>query len=67
MSLELLKVGLNMTKLQSWGLIVVSLLFGISDRLVNSITKDYSVDSLLQVVLGVTLLALVYQLYPYNR
>ena len=56
-----------MTKLQAWGLIVVSLLFGISDRTINAIITDYSVDSLLQVVLGVTLLALVYQLYPYNR
>lgn len=56
-----------MTKLTCWRLISISTIFGISDRLVNSITKDYSIDSLLQVVLGVTLLTLVYQLYPYNR
>lgn len=56
-----------MTKLQSWQLIIVSLIFGISDRIINSITKDYSVDSILQVVLGLVLLTLVYQLYPYNR
>lgn len=56
-----------MSKLQCWVAVILFILFGISDRLVNSITKDYSVDSLLQVVLGVTLLALVYQLYPYNR
>lgn len=55
-----------MTKLQSWQLIIVSLIFGISDRIINSITKDYSVDSILQVVLGLVLLTLVYQLYPYN-
>jgi len=56
-----------MTKLQAWKLIVVSLVFGISDRTIYSITRDYSIDSLLQVVLGVVLLALVYQLYPYNH
>lgn len=56
-----------MTKLNCWRLISLSTLFGISDRLVNSITKDYSLDSILQVVLGVVLLALVYQLYPYNH
>jgi len=55
-----------MTKLQSWYLIVVNLIFGISDRTINAITHDYSVDSLLQVVLGVVLLTLVYQLYPYS-
>jgi len=56
-----------MSKLNCWWITVSSLLFGISDRTINSITKDYSVDSVLQVVLGVTLLALVYQLYPYNH
>jgi len=56
-----------MTKLQAWKLVIVSLIFGISDRTINTITHDYSVDSLLQVVLGVVLLALVYQLYPYNH
>lgn len=56
-----------MSKLNCWRLVSISTVFGISDRLVNSITKDYSVDSVLQVVLGITLLALVYQLYPYNR
>ena len=55
-----------MTKLQAWYLIIINLIFGISDRTINSITKDYSIDSLLQVVLGVVLLILVYQLYPYN-
>ena len=56
-----------MSKLSCWRLVSISTVFGISDRLVNSITRDYSVDSLLQVVLGVVLLTLVYQLYPYNR
>jgi hypothetical protein len=56
-----------MTKLQSWYLVVINLIFGISDRTINTITHNYSVDSLLQVVLGVVLLALVYQLYPYNH
>lgn len=55
-----------MNKLTCWRLTVLSTIFGISDRLVNSITKDYSIDSLLQVAIGATLLALVYQLYPYN-
>lgn len=55
-----------MNKLIYWRLVVVSLIFGISDRTIYSITKDYSVNSLFQVVLGVILLALVYQLYPYN-
>lgn len=56
-----------MSRLQSWLLIIGSLIFGISDRTINSITKDYSLDTLLQVALGLVLLALVYQLYPYNR
>lgn len=55
-----------MSKLNCWRLVSISTVFGISDRLVNSITRDYSVDSLIQVVLGVVLLTLVYQLYPYN-
>lgn len=58
---------ISMTKQQSWYLIVINLIFGISDRTINTITHDYSVGSLLQVVLGVVLLALVYQLYPYNH
>ena len=56
-----------MNKLEYWWLTVFFILFGVSDRTIYSITKDYSVDSLPQVVLGVVLLALVYQLYPYNR
>lgn len=56
-----------MIKLRAWYLIVLSLIFGISDRTINSIIKDYSVDSLLQVALGLVLLALVYQLYPYSH
>jgi hypothetical protein len=55
-----------MSKLNCWRLTISSLLFGISDRLINSITKDYSVDSTLQVILGLVLLTLVCQLYPYN-
>lgn len=58
---------INMTKLQAWRLVVISLVFGIGDRTINSITQDYSVGSLFQVALGVALLALVYQLDPYNR
>lgn len=58
---------IDMTKLQSWYLIVINLILGISDRTINTITHDYSVDNLVQVVLGVVLLALVYQLYPYNH
>ena len=56
----------DITKLRAWRLIVVSLVLGVSDRTIYSITRDYSVDSLIQVVLGVVLLTLVYQLYPYN-
>ena len=56
----------NITKLRAWRLIVVSLVLGVSDRTIYSITRDYSVDSLIQVVLGVVLLTLVYQLYPYS-
>lgn len=55
-----------MSKLNCWRLVSISTVFGISDRLVNSITRDYSVDSLIQVVLGVVLLTLIYQLYPYS-
>lgn len=56
-----------MNRLTCWRLVSISTIFGISDRLVNSITKDYSVASLLQVVLGLVLLTLIYQLYPYNH
>lgn len=55
-----------MSKLQSWWLIVSALIFGVGDRTINSITNDYSVDTLAQILIGGILLLLVNQLYPYN-
>ncbi len=57
---------IDMTRLQCWWIIVISFLFGISDRLISSVNKDYSVDSMLQVILGLVLLTLVCQLCPYD-
>lgn len=55
-----------MSKLTSWRLIVLSLIFGISDRTINSIVNNYSIDSLAQILIGAILLLLVNQLYPYH-
>lgn len=55
-----------MNKLQSWLVTVFFIWFGISDRTINSIINDYSVESLNQILIGVILLLLVNQLYPYN-
>lgn len=56
-----------MSRLQSYYLILLSLIFGISERTINSIINNYSVDSLAQIFVGITLLLLVNQLYPYNH
>lgn len=55
-----------MSKLQCWWLVVLALIFGIGDRTINSIINDYSVESLSQIIIGVVLLLLVNQFYPYN-
>lgn len=55
-----------MSKLTSWRLIVLSLIFGISDRTINSIINNYSIDSLAQILIGAILLLLVNQIYPYG-
>lgn len=55
-----------MTKLMSWRLTIFSLIFGISDRTINAIINNYSIDSLAQILIGVILLLLVNQLYPYG-
>jgi len=55
-----------MDKLRSWWIIVISILFGMGDRIINSIIHDYSIDSLVQILIGGTLLLLVNQLYPYE-
>jgi hypothetical protein len=56
-----------MTKLQCWILTMTSIVFGISDRIINSILNNYSIDSLVQILIGAILLLLVNQLYPYNH
>lgn len=55
-----------MNKLQCYYLIILSLFFGVCDRTLNSIISNYSIDSLAQILIGVILLLLVNQLYPYN-
>lgn len=55
-----------MSKIQYWQLTIASIIFGISDRTINSIINNYSIDSLAQILIGATLLLLVNQLYPYN-
>ena len=55
-----------MNKLQCWWLILIALIFGISDRTLNSIINNYSIDSLFQILIGAILLLLVNQLYPYD-
>jgi len=56
-----------MSKLQCWWLVVFLLTFGISDRTINSIIRNYSISSLSQILVGAILLLLVNQLYPYNH
>ena len=56
-----------MNKIQCWKIVVGSLIFGVSDRTLNSIINDYSIDSLAQILIGGVLLLLVNQLYPYNH
>lgn len=56
-----------MDKLLCWRLVVASLIFGVGDRTINSIIHDYSIDSLVQILIGGILLLLVNQLYPYNH
>ena len=56
-----------MSKLQCYYLVIFSLVFGISDRTINSIVNNYSVDSIAQILIGAILLLLVNQLYPYNQ
>jgi len=51
----------------SYWLVILSLIFGISDRTVNSIINNYSIESLSQILIGAILLLLVNQLYPYNH
>lgn len=55
-----------MSKLQCWQVILLLILFGISDRTINTITNNYSIDSLSQVLVGGLLLLLVNQLYPHD-
>ena len=55
-----------MNKIQCWKIVVGSLIFGVSDRILNSIINNYSVESLSQIFIGAILLLLVNQLYPYN-
>lgn len=55
-----------MSKLQCWFLTMSSIIFGISDRTLNSILHNYSIDSLVQIVIGAILLLLIIQLYPYH-
>jgi hypothetical protein len=57
---------MSMSKLTSWRLIVLSFIFGISDRTINSIINNYSIDSLAQILIGAILLLLVNKLYPYG-
>ena len=55
-----------MNKLQYWYIVVAFITFGVGDRIINSILKNYSVESLIQILVGAILLLLVNQLYPYN-
>ena len=54
-----------MSKLNYWRIIALSILFGMSDRTLNSILQNYSVGSISQILVGGLLLLLVNQLYPY--
>jgi hypothetical protein len=56
-----------MDKLRCFWIIIVSIIFGMGDRTINAIIHDYSIDSLVQILIGGVLLLLVSQLYPYNH
>ena len=56
-----------MSRLQCWWLVIFLLIFGISDRTINSIIQNYSISSLSQILIGAILLLLVNQLYPYQK
>lgn len=54
-----------MSKLNYWWFTILSIIFGMSDRTLNSILQNYSIESLSQILVGGLLLLLVNQLYPY--
>lgn len=55
-----------MSKLNCWWFTILSIIFGMSDRTLNSILQNYSIESLSQILVGGLLLLLVNQLYPYQ-
>ena len=55
-----------MSKLNYWRITTLSIIFGMSDRTLNSILQNYSIESISQILVGGLLLLLVNQLYSYQ-